>query len=203
MDTVDAAAWIERAAALMHEHAEELTELDAVIGDSDHGANMDRGFAAAAGLEAGDFEDAAAYLKKAGMTLVSTVGGASGPLYGTFFLRFAKAWDADADPASAVAAAFAAGAEGTAERGKSQEGEATMLDALLPASRALTERAQDGLGPALEAAQQAAEEGAAATEDMVPTKGRASYLGERAKGHRDPGAASAALLVRAAREVLA
>lgn len=205
MKTTDAAAWIADAARLLHEHAEELTELDAAIGDSDHGANMDRGFAAAAALDPTEAPDAAAYLKKVGMTLVSTVGGASGPLYGTFFLRFAKSLAtaaAEAPETAVFAEAFQAGVRGTAERGKSTEGEATLLDALEPAARALQEAASSGeeLPAALDRALKAAREGAAATEDLVPTKGRSSYLGERARGHRDPGAASAVLLLEAATE---
>lgn len=199
------AAWTRNAAEAMAAHAEELTELDAAIGDSDHGANMKRGSAAAAELDPAEFEDAAGYLKKVGTVLVSKVGGASGPLYGTFFLRFAgalKQAEGSSDTAD-LAAAFRAGADGVAARGKAETGEATMLDALAPAAAALEEDPQASPGEALDRAVTAAEQGRDATEDMVATKGRASYLGERSRGHVDPGAASAVLLVKAAQEAWA
>lgn len=200
-----AAAWLRAFAAAIHEHAGELTDLDRAIGDADHGSNMDRGMAAVAALDAGGFDSAAAYLKKAGMTLVSTVGGASGPLYGTFFLRFAAALDAgfsdgsaaeESDARVAVGAALRAGVDGVVARGKATAGDKTMLDALLPAVEAYD--AAENLPAALAAAASAAADGRDATVPMVARKGRASYLGERSAGHQDPGATSAALLLAAA-----
>lgn len=206
IDKDRAHAWIEKTKTLMVEHADQLTDLDAAIGDSDHGANMKRGFTAAAELDPADFEDAAAYLKKVGTVLVSKVGGASGPLYGTFFLRFAGALhqaDGEADTAD-FAAAFRAGVDGVAARGKAQTGEATMIDALDPAAAAVEEQSPAvALSEALERAAAAAVSGRDATREMVAAKGRASYLGDRSRGHVDPGAASAALLVTAAEEAWA
>lgn len=201
LDAATASAWLKDYAATVHEHREELTDLDRRIGDADHGSNMDRGMAAAAALDPADFTDAASLLKKAGMTLVSTVGGASGPLYGTFFLRFAGAIGEDGDlTTEAVAAAFRAGLEGIRARGKAADGEKTMIDALAPAVDALEQAAKDGVAPAdaLKAAATAAAMGRDATVDMIATKGRASYLGERSRGVADPGATSITLLVDSA-----
>lgn len=213
-----AAAWLRAFAAVVHEHAAELTDLDRAIGDADHGSNMDRGMTAVAALDPVDFAAvdkpevaaAAAYLKKAGMTLVSTVGGASGPLYGTFFLRFAAALEAaDAsdpagepasDPVAAIGAALRAGVDGVVARGKAAAGDKTMLDALLPAVAAYDAARASGLAAALAAAATAAADGRDATIPLVARKGRASYLGERSAGHQDPGATSAALLVAAAEQ---
>jgi dihydroxyacetone kinase phosphoprotein-dependent L subunit len=171
---------------------------------------MDRGMTAVAALDPAAFTDAAAYLKKAGMTLVSTVGGASGPLYGTFFLRFAAALEQPAvdageqgaDLAAVVGAALRAGVEGVVARGKAAPGDKTMLDALLPAVDAYDAAAGQGLDAALSAAAAAAADGRAATIPLVALKGRASYLGERSAGHQDPGATSAALLMAAAAATL-
>lgn len=199
------AAWLADYAKVVHEQRDALTDLDRRIGDADHGANLDRGMAAVAALDPAEFADAAAYVKKAGMTLVSTVGGASGPLFGTFLLRFAGGLgDGDAD-ASALAAAFAAGLEGVRARGKAADGEKTMVDALAPAVAAITEAAQGGAsaGNALAAALAAAEQGRDATVDLVATKGRASYLGERSRGTADPGATSITLLIESAARTLA
>ncbi|QQR99628.1 MAG: dihydroxyacetone kinase subunit L [Austwickia sp.] len=204
------AAWLRAFDAAVHEHAAELTDLDRAIGDADHGSNMDRGMTAVAALDPAAFTDAAAYLKKAGMTLVSTVGGASGPLYGTFFLRFAAALEQPAvdageqgaDLAAVVGAALRAGVEGVVARGKAAPGDKTMLDALLPAVDAYDAAAGQGLDAALSAAAAAAADGRAATIPLVALKGRASYLGERSAGHQDPGATSAALLMAAAAATL-
>jgi dihydroxyacetone kinase-like protein len=200
-------AWLRAAAQRIHEEAPHLTALDQAIGDGDHGINMDRGFAAiltmldgreAPPADAGDSAASADLLKQCGRTLISTVGGASGPLYGTAFLRSAAAVGADHPSASAAfVAALEAATNGIAGLGKASEGEKTMLDALFPASRAARAALDGGgdLSAVLTAARDAAEAGAAATEPMQATKGRASYLGERSVGHRDPGATSAALLL--------
>ena len=136
MDTNKAVAWLADYAATISQHATELTDLDRQIGDADHGSNMERGMKAVAALEPAGFADAEAYLKKAAMTLVSTVGGASGPLYGTFLLRFAAAVPADDSPA-AMAAAWRAGLDGVVARGKAGPGDKTLVDVLQPAVEAM------------------------------------------------------------------
>lgn len=200
-------AWVADASASFVEQAEHLTDLDRAIGDGDHGTNMARGFTACAALAgAGDYPGIDAYLKKVGMTLVSTVGGAAGPLYGTFFLRLAGPLAAaDSVGPTQVAQALRAGVEGVVARGKAQVGDKTMYDALAPALEAFDAAARDGqdLAGCLEAAATAAEEGRDATEPLVARKGRASYLGERSVGHVDPGASSAVLLLRSAARTLA
>ena len=207
MSAVDAAAlsaWVREFARLVHEQRDALTQLDAAIGDADHGANLDRGMTAAvAALEAPPPDDPAAVLKTVATTLIKTVGGARGPLYGTFFLRAAGA--RDGDDGRALAAAVRAGYDGVVARGKAERGDKTMLDALGPAVDALDEALGSGepLGEALGAAAEAAAAGRDATEPLVARKGRASYLGERSAGHVDPGAASATLLVQAAATALA
>lgn len=194
--------WLRQSADVLREQRTYLTELDAAIGDGDHGINMDRGFTAVMEKLAtiGD-ADAATILKTVGMTLVSTVGGAAGPLYGTAFLRAgtALAGKTDLQPEDVVAA-FTAAIEGIQARGHAQRGEKTMLDALGPALDALKAALDNGqdLTNALRAAADAAEAGAKATIPMLATKGRASYLGERSIGHQDPGATSSALLLRVA-----
>ena len=197
-------AWVRRSAELIAEHAEELTELDAAIGDADHGTNMKRGLAAAAeAVQAGSFASADTLLKKVGTTLVSTVGGASGPLYGTFFLRAGGAVAGlEVLDAQALAGALEAGVGGLAARGRATTGEKTMLDAWSPALEALRTHPDD-LAAGVAAAARAAAEGRDATKPMVATKGRASYLGERSAGHIDPGAASTALLLAALDDVVA
>ena len=197
LTVVDAAAltaWVREFTRLVHEQRDALTQLDSAIGDADHGANLDRGTAAAfAALDGQSPADAAAVLKTVATTLIKTVGGASGPLYGTFFLRAAGALDGD--DGAAFARAVRAGYEGVVARGKAERGDKTMLDALGPACDALDE--------ALRLAADAAAQGRDATVPMVARKGRASYLGERSAGHVDPGAASATLLVEAAATALA
>ena len=201
------AAWLRASAARIHEEAAALTVLDQKIGDGDHGINMDRGFAAIVAMldereaPSADTTDAAATadtLRQAGKTLISTVGGAAGPLYGTAFLRAAGAL-AGEQPSTAAAfvAALEAAAGGIAALGKAAEGEKTMLDALFPAARAAREALDGGgdLAAVVRAAHDAADAGAAATIPMLATKGRASYLGERSIGHQDPGATSSALLL--------
>lgn len=188
--------WLRGFAAAVTEHQDELTKLDAAIGDADHGANMARGMAAVvAELDAGAAAEPAALLKAAGMTLVRSVGGASGPLYGTFFLRMAGAGDD-------FAKALRAGLEGVVARGKAEAGDKTMYDTLAPAVDALDAALAGGaaLKDALAAAATAAAAGRDATIPMLARKGRASYLGERSVGHQDPGATSAALLIAAAAE---
>lgn len=196
-------SWVRHFAAAVHDARDELTALDSAIGDADHGSNMERGMTAVVeGLTAGS--DAAALLKQTGMTLVSKVGGASGPLYGTFFLRVAGAVQPAGVDAAGFAAALRAGVEGVVARGRAGPGDKTMLDALLPACDALEERlgARADLPTALAAAAQAAAAGRDATTDMVARKGRASYLGERSAGHQDPGATSATMLIAAAAEAV-
>jgi dihydroxyacetone kinase-like protein len=207
MGTVDASgirAWIEEFARLISINKEKLTELDSAIGDADHGINMDRGMTAV--LKALEEDTPAALLKRTGMTLVSTVGGASGPLYGTAFLRMATAaGDAGEIDAQGFAQALRAGLDGVVARGKAEAGDKTMVDALAPAVDALDAALAGGaaLGPALQAAMQAAEKGRDGTIPMVARKGRASYLGERSAGHQDPGATSVTLLITAAATALA
>lgn len=196
-----AARWLADYATVIHEHAGELTDLDRAIGDADHGSNMDRGLAAVADVDASAFDDAAAYLKKVGMTLVSTVGGASGPLFGTFFLRLGAAWQGDADAAT-LGTALRAGLDGVVARGKAEVGDKTMVDALAPAVDAYEAAAPQGVAAALRAAADAAASGRDATIPLVARKGRASYLGERSAGHQDPGATSLALLLESAARTL-
>jgi dihydroxyacetone kinase-like protein len=196
--------WLTDAAATVAENAAYLTELDAAIGDADHGTNLDRGLqavlAALNQTPPATIEDAA---KKAATALVSKVGGASGPLYGTFFLRFAAAAAGQETlTADGFAAALRAGVDGMAARGRAAAGDKTMLDALLPACEAFERTVQEGLGAALAAAATAAEAGRDATKPLVARKGRASYLGERSAGHLDPGAVSAALLIASAARTL-
>lgn len=199
-------AWIRAFARRVHDERDHLTALDAAIGDADHGSNLDRGLTAVvAALDAAPQSDVGALLKSVAMTLISTVGGASGPLYGTLFLRAATSAGAvpALDPPD-LAKALRAGLEGVVVRGKAQPGDKTMIDALGPACDALDGALAAGssLGEALNAASRAAEAGRDATIPMLARKGRASYLGERSIGHQDPGATSAALLVTAAASTL-
>ncbi|HEX2808308.1 MAG TPA: dihydroxyacetone kinase subunit DhaL [Kineosporiaceae bacterium] len=202
---VDVAAlgrWIREFARRVNEQKDLLTDLDSAIGDADHGANMDRGLTAVvAALEDGSPASAAALLKSAGMTMVSKVGGASGPLYGTFFLRMATAaGEVDELDGPSFAKALRAGLDGVVARGKPIAGDKTMFDALAPACDALDASlaAGESLAEALRAASEAADAGRDATTPMLARKGRASYLGERSIGHQDPGATSVALLVGSA-----
>ena len=195
-------AWLQRSASRLHEQRGYLTDLDAAIGDADHGVNMDRGFTAVmAKLQAeGAPADVGAILKTVGTTLVSTVGGASGPLYGTAFLRAGMALASKTALSEAdVEVGLAAALEGVKARGKAHRGEKTMIDAFEPGVDAYSAAVAGGqnLHAALLAAADAAEEGMRATIPLLATKGRASYLGERSVGHQDPGATSLALLLRA------
>lgn len=197
-----AVQWLTLSARLMSEHREELIALDRAIGDSDHGENMDRGFQAVLEkLAQTPPETPGAALKLAAMALMSKVGGAAGPLYGTAYLRAATALGESAEiDAAALAGALTAARDGIVARGKAELGDKTMVDAWSPAVEAADEVLVAG-GDAvavLAAAAEAAEVGAVTTDPLVARKGRASYLGERSAGHRDPGAASSALLLRAA-----
>ncbi|GAB2744750.1 dihydroxyacetone kinase subunit DhaL [Salinifilum aidingensis] len=200
----DVAAALHAAATAMSEHREELIELDRHIGDADHGENLDRGFRAVASkLDTSSWETPAAVLKLGATVLISTVGGASGPLYGTALLRAAtSAGEAAELDGQDVAAALQAAVDGVAARGKAEVEDKTMIDALTPAARAAREAAELGSGPAdvLATAAEAAQLGAERTEPMIARKGRASYLGDRSAGHLDPGARSTALLLHAMAE---
>ncbi|BCT74485.1 dihydroxyacetone kinase subunit L [Sinomonas cyclohexanicum] len=198
LDKAWAERWLRESARVIGEHREELIDLDRAIGDGDHGENMDRGFKAiVAKLDEASPDSVAAALKMAAMMLMSKVGGAAGPLYGTAYLRASTAvGDAEALDGAVVAAMLAAARDGIVARGKAQSGDKTMVDAWTPAVEAAGS-AGDGLA-ALEAAARAAEAGAEATKPLVARKGRASYLGERSAGHVDPGAVSTALILRAA-----
>lgn len=202
--TADLERWVRSFAALVAKNRDYLTELDAAIGDADHGANMDRGMTAAVtALDGNPPANAGALLSKVGITLVSTVGGASGPLFGTLFMRMGTSLgDTDQVSASDLAAALRAGLGGVVDRGKAGAGEKTMYDALAPAVDALDAALGDGvlLGAALEAAAAAAAAGRDATTPMLARKGRASYLGERSVGHQDPGATTVALLIDALKQ---
>jgi len=197
---MDVAAWVRAAAASLEQERDRLNRLDADIGDGDHGANMARGFAAAAARLEGAADAAPSdALRTVGMTLLSTVGGAAGPLYGSFFIGAAGALREVPDPdAAAWAAALEAAVAAVQRRGKAEPGDKTMVDALVPARDALRAAADDGSPPggALRAAAEAAAQGAEATVPLLARKGRASYLGERSVGHQDPGATSSALLLR-------
>jgi dihydroxyacetone kinase-like protein len=198
----DVVAWIRLAAEVFHGEKEHLTALDSAIGDADHGINMDRGFQAVlAKLPTFAQGDVGAILKGTGMTLISTVGGASGPLYGSFFLQLGNATAGKADiSVEDFAAALDNGIARVQGLGKAEPGDKTMLEALLPAQTAIHTAADAGASPseALAAGAAAAEEGMRATIPLVARKGRASYLGERSAGHQDPGATSTHLLLKAA-----
>lgn len=203
LDAGWAVAWVRRTAQVVAEHRDELIELDRQIGDGDHGENLNRGFTAVtAKLDALDAPpgDVGAVLKLVATTLMSTVGGAAGPLYGTAYLRAAKVTGLPELDSAAVVALLEAGLEGIVVRGKATTGEKTMVDAWSPAVEAAVAAADAGASPAavLAAAAEAARAGAEATIPLVATKGRASYLGERSAGHQDPGATSTALILEAA-----
>ncbi|MEU2406189.1 dihydroxyacetone kinase subunit DhaL [Streptomyces rubiginosohelvolus] len=191
LDTDFFRRWMTAAAASVEREANDLTELDSAIGDADHGSNLQRGFSAVTEvLEKDAPATPGAVLTLAGRQLISTVGGASGPLYGTLLRRTGKALgDDDEVTHTQFAQAFAAGVAAVGQLGGAQAGDKTMLDALLPAAEALA--------TSFEGAAEAARAGAVATVPMQARKGRASYLGERSIGHQDPGATSAALLVEA------
>jgi dihydroxyacetone kinase-like protein len=201
------AAWIREFVDLVAKQKDLLTELDAAIGDADHGINMERGMRAVREkLEETAPADAEQLFKLVGMTLVSNVGGASGPLYGTFFLRLGAACGSRQQLSlEEFAKALRSGVEGLVGRGRPELGDKTMFDSLNPALAALDAAVAAGepARGAFSAAWEAAEEGRDATIPMVARKGRASYLGERSSGHQDPGATSASLLFEAAATVFA
>ena len=207
---IDAAGvhrWIELFAQAMAEHREELVRLDTAIGDGDHGTNMDRGMQRALEKVAAEpAADPGALLKTVAMTLISSVGGAAGPLYGTLFLQLGGGLtDHPAGDVTSYAAAWRRALDGVQSRGKAQAGDKTMVDAMIPAVEALEQAADTGaeLDAALHAAADAAREGMLATVPLVARRGRASYLGERSAGHQDPGATSTHYLFESAAEALA
>jgi dihydroxyacetone kinase-like protein len=215
MNLRQADAWLRLAAERLHDQAATLTQLDQAIGDGDHGINMDRGFTAVLamlnsqpepdGIDSGSGQAVGALLRQAGQTLIKTVGGASGPLYGTAFLRASAVLSRAEQPSMFdTIAALKAAADGVGSLGRSTTGEKTMLDALVPAVTAAQAALATGQADAvvLSAARAAADAGAEATIPMLATKGRASYLGERSIGHQDPGATSAALLLGALADAL-
>lgn len=193
-------------ASAMEEHRRELTRLDSEIGDGDHGNNMQRGFTAALErVEGTEVKEPADALKAVAMALMSKVGGAAGPLYGTAFLRAASALAGKPEPSPEdVAEALEAAVGGVKQRGKAEVGDKTMVDALEPAVAAAREAAASGkgVGEVLRMAAEAAEEGAESTVPLVARRGRANYLGARAQGHMDPGSSSSFLLLDAAARAL-
>jgi len=204
MDAAVFRAWIVTAAEVIEANRDHLTQLDAAIGDADHGINLARGFAAVLGaLDAASPAGPGAILTLTGNTLISKVGGASGPLYGTAFRRAGKSLGDAADvDMPAVSAALDAALAGVQQLGAAREGDKTMVDALAPATRAFGKAIADGASEpeALRSLAEAAEAGAEATIPMQALKGRASYLGPRSVGHEDPGAVSTALILGALRD---
>lgn len=206
LDAAWALAWMADTKSVIAHNREYLIDLDRQIGDGDHGENLDRGFTAVEkALEGSSPEGIGDVLKTVAKTLMSTVGGAAGPLYGTAFLRAAKAAPAGEAGSQDVVAMIAASLEGIQARGKAERGEKTMVDAWGPALDAVRVSADGGATPVevLTAAARAASEGAQATTPMQATKGRASYLGARSVGHLDPGAVSSSLILESAARVAA
>ena len=200
VDTETVKRWLNEAAVAVREQRDYLTQLDAAIGDADHGTNMDRGFTAVVEKLDGLEGPPGKLLTTAGSTLVSTVGGASGPLWGTALRRAGRSLgEAEEFGAEELVAALDAALGGVVELGAASEGEKTMVDAFAPAVRVLREQVESGAGlaEALTAARAASEEGMRATVPLQALKGRASYLGERSIGHQDPGATSTALILAA------
>ncbi|UCC77358.1 MAG: dihydroxyacetone kinase subunit L [Anaerolineales bacterium] len=198
--TADVLEYLHRSAQVLKENKEYLTDLDSAIGDADHGINMDRGFQSILKkVPSVEDKDAGTILKTAGMALVSSVGGAGGPLYGTAFMQAGMAVAGKHElVAGDILAAIEAALQGVMMRGKGKPGEKTMIDAIDPAIQAMREALENGAGTveALEKATAAAEQGMKDTIPMLAMKGRASYLGERSIGHQDPGATSSYLLIR-------
>jgi phosphoenolpyruvate---glycerone phosphotransferase subunit DhaL len=199
--------WLERLAGLLEENREYLTRLDSAIGDADHGTNMDRGFKKVlAQLPSVADKDIGAILKTTGMALISSVGGAAGPLYGSFFMRASMALANKQELDSQdVGLLLQSGMEGILQRGRAERGDKTMIDALGPAVEAYQQAVAEGAATAtaLRRAAEAAEEGTKATVPMLARKGRASYLGQRSVGHQDPGATSTHLMIRTLADVVA
>ncbi|MFC0543955.1 dihydroxyacetone kinase subunit DhaL [Kutzneria chonburiensis] len=193
--TADVVNAVRAMAVVVAAHRDELVDLDRVIGDGDHGENLKRGFDfVVSAVDSSEVDSPAAVLKLVAKTLISKVGGASGPLYGTAFLRAAT--DLEEVDGASVAAALRAALDGVVARGKAEIGDKTMVDALLPAVEAAEAVKDKSVAEVLAAAATAAETGAESTIPLVARKGRASYLGERSAGHLDPGARSTALLLR-------
>ncbi|MGI5398018.1 dihydroxyacetone kinase subunit DhaL [Streptomyces sp. CA-135486] len=206
MDIDLARTWVQAIAAAVEQHKDHLTQLDSAIGDADHGTNMHRGFSAAGTALAGLAPDTVgAVLVETGTTLISSVGGASGPLYGSAFRAMGKALDTPTADTEQFAAALAAGLHSVQRLGTAAAGDKTMIDAYAPALAAFRLAADSGsdFAAAALAAADAAEEGMRATTPMQARKGRASYLGARSIGHQDPGATSTALIFRALAETMA
>jgi phosphoenolpyruvate---glycerone phosphotransferase subunit DhaL len=200
----DVITWLNECGRVIAENKDYLTQLDSAIGDADHGANMDRGFKAALNkLPTVADKDIGTVLKSVGMTLVQTVGGAGGPLYGTFFMQAGTSAANKMElTVNDWAAALEAALNGVVARGKAQLGDKTMVDALTPALQGLRHAIADGVdqSEALRRSAAAAEQGMKDTIPLVARKGRASYLGERSAGHQDPGATSSYLILKAAAE---
>jgi len=197
-------AWLQRCAKVFAEHKDELTDLDAKIGDADHGVNMARGFSAIPPkLDPLVDRSIGSLFRTSAMTLISKVGGASGPLYGTFFLQAARPANGKTElTLNELCQCFDTGLAGVVKLGKAVLGDKTMVDALTPALAALHPKNGDSLNAALQRAASVACEAAEATIPLIARKGRASYLGERSAGHKDPGAASSALLLEALAETV-
>lgn len=193
--------WLQAIGHVMEANKEFLTQLDAAIGDADHGINMERGFKKVnSQLSTVADKDIGSIFKSTGMALISSVGGASGPLYGTLFLRAGTVASGKHElNTTELAGVLKAGLSGVIERGKAQVGDKTMVDALTPAVKAFEQAAEDGVGiaEALGQTVAAAEQGMKDTISLIARKGRASYLGERAIGHQDPGATSVYLIIKA------
>ncbi len=205
LTSAQVAEWIEKTAAVMAENREYLTQLDAAIGDADHGNNMDRGYKAALERLSAE-DDVGAILKSVAMALISKVGGAAGPLYGTMFLQAANAFAGKTTLSEEdVELLLERSVDGIKMRGRAEQGEKTILDSLIPAYESFQAARRNGtdLAGCLAAATDAAEAGMAATIPLIAKKGRASYLGERSIGHQDPGATSAYLIVKTLRDVVA
>ena len=199
LSAVTVLQWLKNSAESFEQHKDELTQLDAAIGDADHGANMARGFNAVSG-KLGELKDKdiGTIFKTVAMTLISTVGGASGPLYGTLFLQAANGANGKSElTLQDIYSVLSAGLHGLMNRGKAAVGEKTMVDALVPALDAMKPQGEDTIVAGIDRAVAAAKEGADSTIPLVAKKGRGSYLGERSAGHLDPGAASSVLLLEA------
>jgi len=204
MNTSDTIALVKQIAKTIEEHKEYLTELDTAIGDADHGINLSRGFSAVSTKLDAPFATPGEVLKATAMTLISTVGGASGPLYGTLFLKMSGILTADEISLTDFCAGLEVGIEGVKARGKSAQGEKTMLDVLIPVLASLKESAVADL-PGKEAFDKAvdvAKESCEFTKTIIATKGRASYLGERSLGHIDPGSMSSYLMLKTTADFL-
>lgn len=198
--------WLQLTADVIEENSTHLTQLDTAIGDADHGNNMKRGFSKVREqLPSFEEKDIGTILKSVAMKLISTIGGASGPLYGTFFLQASnEAKGAEELGTTQLLEVLDAGLQGVKMRGKASLEDKTMIDALEPAVEAFRKSAEDGASvkEALNSAVSAAEKGAEETIPMIAKKGRASYMGERSKGHKDPGAASTVMILTALRDAV-